>query len=180
MQLSARPGILLAALLAFPIVPCAFGASSRPAGDSGDGFLSQRIEILVYPSDDRFEESDRGWTLQREASLFTGYLWRYSLRRLSLEAHVDIVHRKLQPGEFRDYGSRYGFLLDRSPEVEADLRALGVLALPLLILYDPPPDRPNRIAGRTFFEGTHSSIPLSAPVLSERRLRSPAPPGHGA
>jgi len=153
--------LVLALLPAFLMGLPIRGALHADTGAPGDGYLSQRVEGLVYPSDDRFEESDRGWVLRREVSLLEGYLWRHSLRRLSVEVRVNIVHRRLGRGEFRNYGDRFGFLLDRSPEVEADLRALSVTASPLLLLYDPPPDCPNRIAGRTFFEGSHSSIPLS-------------------
>ena len=53
-------------------------------------------------------------------------------------------------------------LLDRSPQVDADLRSLGEMASSVLLIYDPPPDRPNRIAGRTFFGGNHSSVPLTS------------------
>lgn len=149
--------LLSAILMGLPIR----GALHADNGAPGDGYLSQRVEVLVYPSDDRFEESDRGWILRREISLFEGYLWRHSLRRLSVEVRVNVVHRRPGRGEFRNYGDRFGFLLDRSPEVEADLRSLGATGSSLLLLYDPPPDCPNRIAGRTFYEGTHSSIPLS-------------------
>jgi len=138
------------------------GAAPPPdAGAPGDGFLSQRVEILLYPSDGGFEASERGSILRREVSLLEGYLWRHSLRRLSVEVRLNVVHRRLRKEEFRDYGERFGFLLDRSPQVEADLRELGITASPLLLLYDPPPECPNRIAGRTFFEGSHSSVPLS-------------------
>jgi len=153
--------MFLAAFLALLAAPPLWSSTTAPSDPPPDGYLSQEVQILVYPSDLRFEESDRGWTVEREASLFQAYLWRHSLRRLSLEARVSIIHRRLLPGEFRDYGPRFGFLLDRSPQVEADLRGLGTSNLPLLLLYDPPPDCPNRIAGRTFFEGGHSSIPLS-------------------
>lgn len=129
---------------------------------STDGYLVRDVAVLVYPEDVGFESSDRAWTVRREVTLFEGYLWRYSGRRLSVNAHLSIIHRTLQAGEFRDYGRQFGFLLDRSPQVDADLRALGESASSVLLIYDPPPDRPNRIAGRTFFGGNHSSVPLSS------------------
>jgi hypothetical protein len=152
----------LGALLGLALSPAIASAAPSPTGAAPDGYLSQKVEILVYAADAGFEDSERGWTLRREISLFEGYLWRYSLRKLSVDSRLDVVHRKLLAGEFRDYGAQFGFLLDRSAAVEADLRARGAADLPLLILYDPPPDRPNRLAGRTFFEGRHSSIPLSS------------------
>ncbi len=161
MDLKIALRLALAAFLALRLAVVSLQAAPDSPGNAGDGYLSQQVQILVYPSDGKFEESARGWTLRREVSLFEGYLWRYSLRRLSVEARVHVLHRTLLPGEFRDYGARYGFLLDRSPEVEADLRSLGAESSPLLLLYDSPPDRPSRLAGRTFFEGGHSSIPLS-------------------
>lgn len=136
-------------------------ASIPSAEPAPDGYISRRVEILVYPADERFEDSTRERTLRREVSLFEGYLWRHSLRRLSVDARVSVVHRLLLPAEFRDYGERFGFLLDRSPQVEADLRALGASGASLILVYDPPPGRPARLAGRTFFEGSHSSIPFT-------------------
>ena len=129
---------------------------------SADGYLARDVAVLVYPADAGFESSDRAWTLRREVSLFEGYLWRHSERRLSVNAHLSIIHRTLQAAEFRDYGRQFGFLLDRSPQVDADLRALGESTSSVLLIYDPTPDRPNRIAGRTFFDGNHSSVPLSS------------------
>jgi len=135
---------------------------------SSDGYLSRRLEVLVYPSERDFEQSPKSLTLEREISLFGGYLWRHSLRHLSVETRVTVVHRHLDPEEFRDYGEQFGFLLDRSPRVESDLRARGVdPSSSLLILYAPPPDRPARLAGRTFFEGGHSSIPLRDTYFQE-------------
>jgi hypothetical protein len=161
MDLQAASRITALALLTFWMAPSLPRTAWGAEAGSQDGFLSQKLEILVYPSDHRFEQSGRGWTFQREISLFQGYLWRYSLRRLSVETHIDIVHRKLLPEELLNYGPRFGFLLDRSPQVISDLRARGVSGLPLLLLYDAPPARPSRIAGRTFIEGGYSSIPLS-------------------
>jgi hypothetical protein len=172
MDLPAAPRILVAALAALLATGPSASAPIAPAPPS-DGYLVQQVEVLVYPADGDFDKSGRSWTLHRELSLFEGYLWRYSLRRLSVETHLDIVHRKLREDEFRDYGSRFGFLLDRSPEVESDLRGLGATSSALLLLYDPPADRPNRIAGRTFFEGTHSSIPLSSRYFQEDGFERP-------
>jgi len=138
------------------------GASLPSATLPQDGYLSRNLLILVYPADTGFDSSPRGWILRREISLFEGYLWRYSERRLAVETRFSIVHRSLRPEEFRDYGNQFGFLLDRSPQVEADIQSLGEDPSSLVLLYDPPPDRPNRIAGRTFFAGAHSSIPLSS------------------
>lgn len=164
--LVAAVALLLAILPAAPVLPA-------DSGVSRDGYLSQKVEVVLYPSDQGFEESERGWILRREVSLLEGYLWRYSLRRLSVEVRLNVVHRRLRPEEFRDYGERFGFLLDRSPEVEADLRGLGVAGAPLLLLYDPPAGCPNRIAGRTFFEGAHSSIPLSPRYFSQSGFERP-------
>jgi len=143
------------------------GVISSPSASTNetlpaDGYLTRDVAVLVYPADAGFESSDRGWTLRREVSLFEGYLWRHSERRLSVNTHLSIIHRTLRSAEFRGYGRQYGFLLDRSPQVDEDLRALGESTSSVLLIYDPPPDRPNRIAGRTFFGGNHSSVPLSS------------------
>ncbi|PYQ11140.1 MAG: hypothetical protein DMH00_08940 [Acidobacteria bacterium] len=160
---------LRAALLCF--VAAAAGAlGSPPAAASlvaSDGYLSRRLEVMVYPADKEFETSARGLTLEREISLFEGYLWRYSLRHLSVEAHLNVVHRPLGGDEFRDYGDQFGYLLDRSPQVEKDLHDLGLAPGSLMLIYDPPADRPARLAGRTFFEGSHSSIPLRETYFQE-------------
>jgi hypothetical protein len=137
------------------------------AAEPPDGYLSRQVEVLVYPSDSHFDQSPRGWTLEREISLFEGYLWRYSLRHLSVDAHVTIIHRPLDPDEFRDYGEQFGFLLDRSPQVESDLKARGIEASSLILIYAPPPGKPARLAGRTFYEGGHSSIPLKDVYFQE-------------
>ena len=138
-------------------------ASARSWADAPaaqDGYLSRRVEVLIYGGQPHFERTSQGATVERELSLFEGYLWRYSLRHLSIDAHATYLDRALEKDEFRDYGERYGFLLDRSSKVEADLKALNLSPSSLILLYEPPPDRPARIAGRTFFEGNHSSIPL--------------------
>src|SRR5437867_13418969 len=113
--------------------PCAVAASEG----SSDGYLSRRVEVLVYPADPLFEQSPRGWTLQREISLFEGYLWRHSLRHLSVETRVTFVQRSLDSEEFRDYGERFGFLLDRTPRVESDLRERGIDGSSLILPYSP-------------------------------------------
>lgn len=144
--------------LASALALAAPAASDAPP-ESPDGYLSRRVDILVYATSD-FESSGRGLTVEREVSLFAGYLWRYSLRRLAVDPHVTVIRRSLQPDEFRDYGEAFGWLLDRSARVDADLRERGLNPDSLILLYMPPADRPPRLAGRTFFEGMHSSIPL--------------------
>lgn len=148
--------LVLGLLAACSLFPSATAASEPP----GDGYLSRRVEILVYPDDRDFERSARGLTLEREITLFEGYLWRHSLRHLAVEAHAIVVHRDLSPEEFRNYGEQFGYLLDLSPRIESDLREKGLSHDSLILLYDSPADRPSRLAGRTFFEGGHSSIPL--------------------
>lgn len=171
------PGIRTSlALLTLAVGPAAAPPQAAPPAiesPSADGYLKRRVEILVYPADPVFETSARGWTLQRETSLFEGYLWRYSGRRLAVDARVTIVHRALREDEFRDYGKQFGFLLDRSPRVEADLASVPDPAPSLLLLYDPPADRPNQIAGRTFFEGSHSAIPLGSRYFQEEGFFRP-------
>ncbi len=137
----------------------AYAAGATAPGEP-DGYLARRLEVVVYPSDPHFEQSPRGWTLEREISLFEGYLWRNSLRHLAVDTRVTIVHRSLEPGEFRDYGEQFGFLLDRSPKVDSDLKSHGIEATSLILIYVPPPGKQARLAGRTFYEGGHSSIPL--------------------
>jgi len=44
------------------------------------------------------------------------------LRRLSVEVRLNVVHRRLRK-EIRDYGERFGFLLDRSPRWSRSPRA---------------------------------------------------------
>ena len=151
----------IAALLAAAVTGFIPAAAAPPSlGPGGDGYLTRPTVVLVYPGDSRFESSERGLTLQREVDLFAAYLWRYSGRRLSVEPRIHVVHRSLSPREFRNYGSEFGFLLDRSPEVKEDLERLAESPESLLILYDPLPGLPPRLAGRTFFPGEHSSIPL--------------------
>jgi hypothetical protein len=144
------------------------GAGSQAAAQaSADGYLSRRVEVLIYSGTPQFEQTSRGATVQRELSLFEGYLWRYSLRHLSVDTHASYLDRPLEKDEFRDYGEQYGYLLDRSPKVDADLKALGIVPDSLILLYVPPPDRPARLAGRTFYEGSHSSIPLKEIYFEE-------------
>jgi hypothetical protein len=135
-------------------------SSTEAAEPPGDGYLSRRVEILVYPGDHDFERSTRGLTLEREITLFEGYLWRHSHRHLAVEARATVMHRNLSPEEFRNYGEQFGYLLDLSPRIESDIREKGLSHDSLILLYDSPSDRPSRLAGRTFFEGSHSSIPL--------------------
>src|SRR5262245_59187947 len=135
-------------------------AASDPPPGSPDGYLSRRVDILVYAGGAGFEPSERGLTVEREVSLFAGYLWRYSLRRLSVDPRLTVIHRPLFPQEVRDYVEAFGWLMDRSARVDADLRERGLRPSSLILLYVPPADRPPRLAGRTFFEGAHSSIPL--------------------
>ena len=161
--------MLWALLLAAPGLNVAL--ATAPEGP--DGYLSRHVEVLVYPSDPDFEQSPRGWTLEREVSLFEGYLWRNSMRHLAVEAHVTIVHRTLGPEEFRDYGEQFGFLLDRSPKVDSDLKARGIEATSLILLYVPPVAKPARLAGRTFYEGGHSSIPLKDVYFQENGFFRP-------
>src|SRR5262245_16337112 len=139
---------ILAALLAAAPSGGAAGAASPPGAD---GYLSQTVDLLVYPSDAGFEASERGWILRREISRFEGYLWRNSGRHLSVETRLTILHRPLQRDEFRDYGEQFGFLLDRGSRIDKDLTERGISPSALLLLYDPLPDRPARLAGRTFF-----------------------------
>jgi len=138
-----------------------------------DGYLARRVEVVVYSSDPHFDESPRGWTLRREVSLFEGYLWRNSLRHLSVEARLTIIQRSLDDGEFRDYGEQFGYLLDRSPKVNADLKARGIEATSLILIYEPPSGKPARLAGRTFYEGGHSSIPLKEVYFLENGFFRP-------
>jgi len=156
------PATLLGALLLGTLLATRPACASAAAGQEqpGDGYLSRRVEILVYPADPGFESSERGLTLEREVALFEGYLWRHSLRHLAIEAHTTVIHRELSPQEFRNYGEQFGYLLDLSPRIESDLRARGLLHDSLILLYDSPAEVPPRLAGRTFFEGSHSSIPL--------------------
>ena len=149
--------VLLGMLLA---VGSALASSAVTPEQPGDGYLSRRVEILVYPADQDFEHSARGLTLEREITLFEGYLWRHSLRHLAVEAHATVIHRDLFPEEFRNYGEQFGYLLDLSPRIESDLRIRGLSHDSLILLYDSPANLPPRLAGRTFFEGSHSSIPL--------------------
>jgi hypothetical protein len=135
-------------------------AAAATPPESPDGYLAQRVDILVYEGTTDLEASGRSATVQREISLFAGYLWRHSLRRLSVDPRVTVIHRPLFPEEFRDYGQTFGWLMDRSARVEADLKERGLHPSSLILLYVPPADRPPRLAGRTFFEGAHSSIPL--------------------
>jgi hypothetical protein len=135
-------------------------AASAPPPQSSDGYLARRVDILVYPGTGGFESSGRQLTVDREVSLFAGYLWRHSLRRLSVDARITIVPRRLYPEEFRDYGETFGWLMDRSARVDADLKERGLQPSSLILLYLPPADHPARLAGRTFFEGAHSSIPI--------------------
>jgi len=156
-----------AALLALTLAAAGNVVAGASAPEQTDGYLSQRVEVVVYPSDPSFEQSPRGWTLQRETSLFEGYLWRNSQRHLSVEARLTVIHRPLEPAEFRDYGEQFGFLLDRSPQVDADLKSRGLDATSLILIYVPLPGRPARLAGRTFYEGGHSSIPLKEVYFQE-------------
>jgi len=143
------------------LAACSVSTSATAAAEPpGDGYLSRRVAILVYPEDRDFERSARGLTLDREITLFEGYLWRHSLRHLAVEARVTVVHRDLSSEEFRNYGEQFGYLLDLSPKIESDIREKGLSRDCLILLYDSPADRPSRLAGRTFFEGAHSSIPL--------------------
>jgi len=148
-------------------------ASATLPPEEPDGYLSRRVEVVVYSSDPQFDESARGWTLRREVSLFEGYLWRNSLRHLSVETRLTTIHRSLASDEFRDYGEQFGFLLDRSPKVDADLRARGIEAASLILIYEPPPGKPARLAGRTFYEGGHSSIPLKEVYFLENGFFRP-------
>jgi hypothetical protein len=152
------PGVALAGALL--VAGSALPASAAAPEPPGDGYLSRRVEILVYPNERDFERSERGLTLEREITLFEGYLWRHSLRHLSVEAHATVIHRDLSSEEFRNYGEQFGYLLDLSPRIESDLRERSLSHDSLILLYDSPADRPSRLAGRTFFEGSHSSIPL--------------------
>ncbi|MCI0658429.1 MAG: hypothetical protein L0170_15365 [Acidobacteria bacterium] len=165
----ARRALLWALLFAAPGTHVV-GAT---ATQEPDGYLSRRVELVVYPSDPQFEQSPRGWTLQREVSLFEGYLWRNSLRHLAVETRVTVIHRSLDPEEFRDYGAQFGFMLDRSPKVNSDLKARGIEAPSLILLYVPPPAKPARLAGRTFYEGGHSSIPLKEVYFQENGFFRP-------
>jgi hypothetical protein len=168
---SSRGGVLvLAALVAGAPAPAPARGASPP---TADGYLRQTVDILVYPSDAGFDESERGWTLRREISLFEGYLWRNSGRHLSVETRLTVIHRPLQLDEFRDYGEQFGFLLDRGPRIDNDLTERGISPSALLLLYDPPPDRPARLAGRTFFEGCHSSIPLRGVYFEQDGFHRP-------
>src|SRR5713101_8569751 len=127
---------LLAAVLAHrPSEAASLPSATLPQ----DGYLSRKLLILVYPADAGFDSSPRGWILRREISLFEGYLWRYSDRRLAVDTRCSILHRSLRPEEFRDYGERFGFLLDRSSQVEADIQSLGEDPSSLVLLYDAPP-----------------------------------------
>jgi len=145
-------------IILLPVAAAIVAAAPSVPGET-DGYLTQRVDILVYGGPG-FEGSPRGLTVQREVSLFAGYLWRYSLRHLSVEPRVTLIDRPLQPDEFRDYGETFGWLMDRGPRVDADLGERGLHPAALILLYVPPADRPPHLAGRTFFEGAHSSIPL--------------------
>ena len=155
------PRCLPVAALSLGLMAVAGGRMALASGEPRpDGYLTKQVVVLVYAGEPRFDRTPRGLTIQREVSLFEGYLWRNSMRHLSVETSVHFIDRTLGADEFRNYGEQYGFLLDRSPKVESDLRGLGVDASSLILLYVPPPDRPARLAGRTFYEGNHSSIPL--------------------
>jgi hypothetical protein len=165
--------ILVLAVFASPgSGSAAWEAPAEPNPPGGDGYLVRRLDIVVYPADPGFESSRRGWTLQREIEFFGGYLWRHSGRRLSVDSRITVVHRALEPEEFREQGRPFGFLLDRSSRVEEDLRGIPNVS-DLLILYDPPRDRPPGLAGRTFSGAFASSIPLSGRYFEDDGFSRP-------
>lgn len=150
-----------------------FGGNGRPPGD---GYLRQKLGILVYgQTGDRFAKR-RAWILKREIGSFESFLWRESGRRLFVDPIVLYPGRRLEEREYIDTRSRWGYLPDFSQGVASDLKRAGFDRHDfdaLIILYEPLDNRKTSLAGATYQPPDISSIPLRDETFLEGGRRHP-------
>ncbi len=150
-----------------------FGGNGRP---SGDGYLRQKLGILVYGQPGDRIARGRDWILKREIGSFETFLWRESGRRLFVDPIVLYPGRRLKEREYIDTRSRWGYLPDFSQDVASDLKRAGFDRHDfdaIVILYEPLDNRETSLAGATYLPPDISSIPLRDETYLEGGRKHP-------
>jgi hypothetical protein len=144
---------------------------------SADGFLRQKIGILIYSdfANVQFPDSAQ-WILRREIRSFESFLWSNSDRKVYIDPVIVNPGRLLLEQEFLNAGPRWGYLPGYSSQIESDLQAAGWNRSDfdiLVLLYEPLPDRDTPLAGATYLPPELSSIPLRRETFLQSGRRHP-------
>lgn len=141
----------------------------------GDGMLLQRVLVAVYFAPGEQERTRLGM-LEREVRQFEAYLWRYSGRKVRVEAELVPIDRPVGEADLEGEDPRWGWALTRTRSVDDDLRHAGYSASRhhgLILLFDPPSDRPCLAAGLTWHRERYSSVPLKENLFEGSGHRYP-------
>jgi hypothetical protein len=153
----------------------AAGAVSHSAVPTHGGHLQQRIAVLIFtePSAGRLPD-DANWILVREIRAFETFVWRYSGRKVQVEAVPIRVGRLLRPDEILDRGPFWGFL--PGPATVSTLEDSGWSRSQfdgVVVLYEPPARLKPGVAGATYGPAGFSVIPLTPLTFTESGRRYP-------
>ena len=161
--------VVLSPLICFP-------RSESPA-PSSDGYLQQKVAILIYsePTGGNLPDGAE-WILAREIRAFEAFVWRHSGKRLYVETVRIQTGRRLKKEEFMDRGPGWGHQPRFSPEIASDLKRSGWSRSQfgaMLVLYEPLPAMETPVAGATYGPKGFSTIPLTEATFAKAGRKYP-------
>jgi hypothetical protein len=163
------------ALLLSSICCASAAAPFRAAATPDDGYLRQKVAILIFTAPSRSNlPDDASWIVVREIREFERYVWRNSKKKLRVETEMIRADRRLTANEFVDLGPVWGPLPD--PVVASDLERMGWSRSQfdaLLVLYESPAGFEPRVSGATYGPRGFSAIPLTLSAFQAGGRRYP-------